>query len=346
MIAMACAALEALGLSGQYKLKFSDRRLWDLRLDALGVPKERRLRVLRSIDKYDRLGEEGVIQLLGIGRRDESGDFTEGAGLEGGQIQAVVEMLGVSQLDVSSGVYRLQELLLPNDVSSSDELRALLKELHQIKNMLVAAGVSSNVILDTTTVRGLEYYTGPVFEAELLMEVKDEAGNLVRFGSVGGGGRYDDLVSRFKGQLIPATGFSIGVSRLAAALSLAQEAKETEGPIIVLPFEAEAMLECFAIAAEMREKLKRPVEVYLGGSGPKAQLKYADKRNAPVALILGGDERAAGEVTVKDLKLGLKHAGLAESDRDAWKKAQELIQQRVKRADLAQFVLGVLERKD
>jgi histidyl-tRNA synthetase len=199
--------------------------------------------------------------------------------------------------------------------------------------------------LDTTVVRGLEYYTGAVFEAELLGETVDENGQPVRFGSVGGGGRYDDLVSRFKGAPIPATGFSVGVSRLAAALA-AQEEAQSNGPVVVLPFAGEAMGACMQIAAELRaafaaKGVRRGAEVYLGGSGPKAQLKYADKRGAPAAVIVGGDELANNTVSIKNLRLGAEIAKTTEG-REAWTKAREEVQVTVKREDAVARVLAIL----
>jgi histidyl-tRNA synthetase len=172
---------------------------------------------------------------------------------------------------------------------------------------------------DPSVVRGLEYYTGAVFEAELLMETTDDKGAPVRFGSVGGGGRYDDLVARFTGQPVPATGFSFGVSRLAAALRAAGRdlGGAARGPVVIIAFDQAHMAEYFAVAAELRGA-GIAAEVYLGSSGMKAQMKYADRRLAPAAVILGGDEIAAGTVTIKDLDLGRELAS-GVTDNAAWK---------------------------
>ncbi len=340
MIAMACAALEAAGVGrGAYVVKLSTRKLLDGLLASLGVTDAaQRLTVLRAADKLDRLGPEGVRLLLGAGRKDESGDFTKGAGLEPVAADRVLTLLGARRAT------RSQTLAAIADVLGEAQAGDGLAELLATNAVLDALGLDEDQAqIDPAIVRGLEYYTGAVFEAELLTEVKDEHGHIVRFGSVGGGGRYDDLVSRFKGQPIPATGFSIGVSRLAAALAMAQGAREADGPVVVLPFDAEGMADCFAIAADLRAA-GIAAEVYLGGSGPKAQLKYADKRNAPAAVILGGDERAAGAVTVKDLKLGLALSALAESDREAWKARQGEVQQTIKRTAMVDHVRAILAR--
>ncbi|MEZ6022697.1 MAG: His/Gly/Thr/Pro-type tRNA ligase C-terminal domain-containing protein [Hyphomonadaceae bacterium] len=184
--------------------------------------------------------------------------------------------------------------------------------------------------------RGLKHYTGAVFETQLI------GGEGQSFGSVGGGGRYDDLVARFRGERIPATGFSVGVSRLAAALQ-AQEAAEAEGPVIVLVMDQARITDALAMANELRAAGVR-AEAYLGASGMKAQLKYADKRAAPVAIIQGGDELAKGVVTLKDLRLGAKQSKLAGDDREAWTQAQKQAQVEAQRADLVAQVKAMLAR--
>jgi histidyl-tRNA synthetase len=343
MIAMACAALEAAGVKrGDYVLKLSTRKLLDGLLAAVGVGEgAQRLTVLRAADKLDRLGPDGVRLLLGPGRKDESGDFTKGAGLDSVAADRVLALLAARRASRADTLAAVQQTLAGANAATEG-----LAELAATNAVLDALGVGEDQAqIDPAIVRGLEYYTGAVFEAELLLETKDEDGKPVRFGSVGGGGRYDDLVSRFKGQPIPATGFSIGVSRLAAALAMAQTAQDHDGPVVVLPFYAEGMAECFALAADLRAA-GLAAEVYLGGSGPKAQLKYADKRNAPAAVILGGDERAAGAVTVKDLKLGLALSALAESDREAWKARQSEVQQTIPRAAMVDHVRAILARTE
>jgi histidyl-tRNA synthetase len=334
MIAMAGEAIEAAGVpAGKFLIKYSSRRVLDGVLAVSGVPADNvrvRLIILRAIDKLDRLGRNGVRALLGEGRKDESGDFTPGAGLSPAQADQV---LGFFEAPDFLAAMRAHE--------GAFAQTGALAELEAIDATLARLGAVGHARLDPSIVRGLEYYTGAVFEAELLMETTDEDGRPVRFGSVGGGGRYDDLVSRFKGQSIPATGFSIGVSRLAAALAQAGEGVSFTGPIVVLPFDAEGMDECFAIASQLRG-LGYAAEVYLGGSGPKAQLKYADKRGAPVAVIIGGDERAAGTAAVKNLRLGATLAAAAGDDREAYAALREKVQVTVARADLAAAIGAML----
>jgi histidyl-tRNA synthetase len=197
------------------------------------------------------------------------------------------------------------------------------------------------VAFDPAVVRGLEYYTAAVFEAELLLETTDEKGRPVRFGSIGGGGRYDDLVARFTGERVPATGFSFGVSRLAAALRAAGRAPaEPRGPVVVIVFDDDGMTHGLGCAAEIR-RAGIAAEVYLGRGGMKTQMKYADRRASPAAVILGGDEIAQGMATVKDLDAGrAAAAGLA--DNAAWK-AERPGQVTVPRADLVPTLRQIIE---
>jgi len=322
MLAMTCAALEAAGLErGEYVLRVNTRRLLNGVMAAIGVAEDNlptKLAVLRAVDKLDRFGPDGVRLLLGAGRRAESGDFTKGAGLAPAAIDAVLAFVGAGR------PMRGETLaVLANDLAPSAERDAGLAELSEIDAVLRVLDITpAQVAFEPAIVRGLEYYTGPVFEIELLLETKGEDGAPMRFGSVGGGGRYDDLVARFRGERVPATGASIGVSRLAAALAAARSARNSAeaGPIVVLPFDKAGMAECFAFAASLRGA-GLTAEVYLGGAGPKAQLRYADKRNAPIAVILGGDERAAGQVTLKDLKLGAELAR-AVTDNKEWREGR------------------------
>jgi histidyl-tRNA synthetase len=329
MIAMACAALEAAGVAkGGFQMKFSTRRLLDAVLEKIGVKDNTaRLIVLRAIDKLDRLGATGVAALLGEGRRDESGDFTKGAGLNAKQSEAVLALVGAGAASRKEVLERLTRI-------GGDEAAG---ELRQIDAALTALGVNDKAAqIDPTIVRGLEYYTGAVFEAQLLTP------SGAAFGSVGGGGRYDDLVARFRGERIPATGFSIGVSRLAAALE-AQGAGEEDGPVVVLVMDQARVGDALAMAGELRAAGVR-AEAYLGAAGMKAQLKYADKRAAPVAVIQGGDELAKGVVTLKDLKLGAKIAAGLGEDREAYARAREQVQQEVPRAQLVAAVQQMLAR--
>lgn len=329
MIAMACAAYDALGLGDQVQIKFSSRRVLDAVLEKIGVSADAfatRLIVLRAIDKFDRLGRKGVELLLGAGRKDESGDFTKGAGLDASQAKAVLDLVE------AGGGARAEVLARLADVAGE----SAIEELRLMDAALTALGIAdARAAIDPTIVRGLEYYTGAVFEAQLM------DANGAGFGSVGGGGRYDGLVSRFRGEPVPATGFSIGVSRLAAALNT--QAVQSDGPVVVLVMDQARAAESLAMAAELRAAGVR-AEAYLGAAGMKAQLKYADKRNAPIAVIQGGDELAKGVVTLKDLKLGAAIAATLGEDREAYAKARERVQQETPRDQLVTAVKNMLAR--
>jgi len=268
--------------------------------------------VMRALDKFDKFGVEGVTLLLGKGRKDESGDFTQGAGLQANQIDVLIEFITARSVTRAETMRKLA-----NTVGMTRAGAAGVAELGEIETILKALGLGEDAVsFDPSIVRGLEYYTGPVFEAEFLREFRDADGNPIKFGSVGGGGRYDGLVARFRGEPAPATGFSVGVSRLAAAMAASGE-ETVEGPVLVLVLDKDQIADYCAIAADLRRAGIR-AETYLGASGMKAQMKYADRRNAPAVVIVGGNEREKGVVTIKDLKAGAA-AAKGMTDNEAWR---------------------------
>jgi histidyl-tRNA synthetase len=294
--------------------------------------------VLRAVDKLDRLGPDGVRLLLGEGRKDESGAFTKGAGLNAGAIERVLAFVGAGAATRDATLARIADA-----IGGSAEGDEGLEDLARIDAALKGLGVdAAQAIFDPSIVRGLEYYTGAVFEAELLLETADERGERVRFGSIGGGGRYDDLVARFTGEPTPATGFSFGVSRLASALRAAgrEAAEPARGPVVVIVFTPDRMADYFAVAGELRSA-GIAAEVYLGQSGMKAQMKYADRRLSPAAVMIGDDELAAGAVTVKDLDLG-RNLSAKISDNQVWRQERPG-QATIPRGELVAFVQRILE---
>jgi histidyl-tRNA synthetase len=317
LLMMLADTLESLGLSrGDYIVKINNRKLLDGVLEAAGVALEDRARrgtVLRAIDKLDRLGVAGVSALLGEGRKDESGDFTNGAGLTPDQAHRILAFAAPDAADADAHMRQIGTL-----IGDSASGAAALRELEQIVGLLSACGYGPDrVMFDTGVVRGLDYYTGPVFEAQLTFPVQNEDGETVVFGSVAGGGRYDDLVARFTGQQVPATGVSIGVSRLMTALASRGIADAVRPPLIVVTmFDKSDAAAGFRMVRELRAAGLR-AEVYVGTGKMGDQLKYADRRGAAAAVIEGGDERARGEVTLKDLALGAELAKSA-SSRAAW----------------------------
>jgi histidyl-tRNA synthetase len=367
MCMMAADTMEALGIPrGSYVVKVSNRKVLEGLLESLSDNSESdvnsHLTVLRAVDKLDRLGPDAVAQLLTNGRKDESGDFTKGAGLTIDQADNVLRFLGYSQKvsEVNAATYVKDEFQHPGDQDNEAwidwfENRVQLgptgkqgvAELREISKLSLSAGYENDrILIDPSVVRGLEYYTGPVYEVELTLETKDEKGRPVRFGSVGGGGRYDGLVSRFRGEPVPATGFSIGVSRLQAALTMLGkvDTKPAFGPVVVTVFGGE-IADYQKMVATLRNANIR-AELYLGN--PKhsigQQMKYADRRNAPCAIVQGSDERANGKIQIKDLILG---AGLTEiKDREEYLKKQAEAQYEVDQGKLVDAVREVLARHD
>ena len=352
MAMLAADCLEALGIGrADYVIRINNRKLMDAVLEKLALADNppdganQRLVVMRAIDKLDRLGTEGVAALLGRGRMDGSGDFTKGASLTDTQISTVMDFVGAG-----TGSRDTTLAAMAGAVGGTQAGDAGLAEMEEIDALLSAAGFDADrVVIDPSVVRGLGYYTGPVLEAELTFEAPGDDGP-ASFGSVGGGGRYDDLVARFRGQPVPATGFSIGLSRLAAALEVLKQndaARATSpvaaptGPVVVLVMDRDQTARYQAMARDLRQAGIR-AEMYLGTSGMRAQMKYADRRGAPVVVIEGEDERGRGEIMIKDLVEGARLSAQIE-DNVEWREGRPA-QVAVPRAALVETVREILGR--
>jgi histidyl-tRNA synthetase len=361
MCMMAADTMEALGIErGQYVVKVNNRKVLDGVMEAIGLGDDaaRKLTVLRAIDKYDRLGNEGVRALLGPGRKDESGDFTRGAGLNEDQIYSLMAFFEMKVADPSRKTdvqdlnfnwHVLESVAQLKLFATSSSYVEGIRELTEIAQLCSAADYGhSRIRIDPSVVRGLEYYTGPVYEVELLLDTTDEKGRSVRFGSVGGGGRYDGLVSRFRGEPVPATGFSIGVSRLQAALTMLGklDTRPDFGPVVVTVFDRDRVADYQKMVALLRNANIR-AELYLGN--PKNmgnQLKYADRRNSPCVVIQGSDEKddpVGPQVLLKDLILGAELSKL-EKDRDEYLQKQSEVQTKVPQAALVDAVRRILDK--
>jgi histidyl-tRNA synthetase len=362
MCMMAADTMEALGIPrGSYVIKVNNRKVLDGVMESIGMSgganAGKRLTVLRALDKYDRLGADGVRALLSDGRKDESGDFTKGAGLTPDAVSELVHFLVATQQTTMVGDTNEATLgaLEKSSFMVNPAFSSGISELRQIANLTESSGyIADQIRIDVSVVRGLEYYTGPVYEVELLLDTKDEKGRPVRFGSVGGGGRYDGLVSRFRGEPVPATGFSIGVSRLQAALTALGklDGKAEYGPVVVTVFDRDRIADYQRMVQRLRNSRLDTnkadsefirAELYLGN--PKNfsnQLKYADKRNAPCVIIQGGDEKAKSEVQIKDLILGATLTAI--KDRDEYLKKQSEAQFPCKEDELVEAVRAVLAK--
>lgn len=343
-VAMLAAALDAAGLGAdEYVIRLNDRNVLTGLLQSIGIDEardaEKRLQVLRAMDKLDRLGTDGVAQLLGAGRKDESGDYTEGAKLDEASIGRVMTFMSATAQTNAETCNRLSDLIGGTAVGMKG-----VETLAAIGAQLSAQGLGeARARIDLSVIRGLEYYTGPVFEAELVNAPVDLAGRPVRVGSIASGGRYDGLVERFKGVEIPAVGISIGVSRLLAALATGSEGTPPlAGPVVILALESDQMANYQSMAARLRAAGLR-AEVYVGGGGMKAQMKYADKRGAPVVVLQGEDERARNAVSIKDMIAGKALAGDV-ADNEEWR-AKNPGQFECAESDLIAQVGKVVERQ-
>ncbi len=338
--AMLADTLEAVGIPrGDYLVRVNNRKVLNGVLEAMGLGDDQATRdnVLRTIDKFDKVGQAGVRELLGKGRLDASGAYIDGVGLTDAQAEPVIAFLTSKGADAAETLANLRAAIGDSKVGAEG-----VDELETIAASLAAQGYGPDRIeIDPSVVRGLGYYTGPVYEAELTFEVLDEKGRPRQFGSVAGGGRYDDLVKRFTGQQVPATGVSIGVDRLLAALRAKGRMGGTaKGPVVVTVMDKARMPEYQAMATTLRQAGIR-AEVYLGN--PKNfgnQLKYADKRNSPVAIIQGSDEAERGVVQIKDLVLGAKIA--EDATLEEWK--SQPAQREVAIADLVKEVRAILDQ--
>jgi histidyl-tRNA synthetase len=346
-------AMEALGIPrGSYVVKVNNRKVLDGVMEAIGIggPEHAgtRLTVLRAIDKMDKFPVERIRGLLMQGWKDESGDFTKGANLSVQQVDALLKTVVQAGPD-SNSVY--VDWAADKAGASIEDAPDLFNqgvwELQDVQRFVRASGYGPDRIrIDPSVVRGLEYYTGPVYEVELTFEVAGEDGKPVRFGSVGGGGRYDGLIGRFREEDVPATGISIGVSRLQAALTHLGKLKSDppQGPVVVTVMDKDRIGEYQKMVSELRNNDIR-AELYLGdAAGFGAQMKYCSRRNSPLAIIQGSDEAAKGEVQIKDLVKGAALAGEAKTitDREEYLKRQSEVQYSVKRDGLVAAVKKAL----
>ncbi|PCH93394.1 MAG: histidine--tRNA ligase [Rhodobacteraceae bacterium] len=338
--AMLSDTLEAVGIErGDYLVRVNNRKVLNGVLETMGVTDAgQQANVLRTIDKFDKVGEAGVRELLGKGRLDASGAYIDGVGLSVDQAEPVIAFLTSKALNAAKTLENLRYAVGGSQVGLDG-----VNELDTIAHLMDAQGYGSDRIdIDPSVVRGLGYYTGPVYEAELTFDILDEKGRKRQFGSVAGGGRYDDLVKRFTGQSVPATGVSIGVDRLLAALrEKGRITSVVSGPVVVTVMDRDRMGDYQAMVAELRNAGIR-AEVYLGN--PKNfgnQLKYADKRESPVAVIEGGDEKERGVVQIKDLALGARLSSEIETAEE-WKK--QPAQMEIKRGDLVAEVRKMIAR--
>ena len=309
--------LNSCGLEkSEFIIKISNRKLSKGLLEKLNITDEQKQSItLRAIDKLDRVGVEGVQYLLGKGRKDKSGDFTKGAELEESQIKEIIKFLNIKNLS-DKNFERIREIAADNE-SMNDGI----KELELMEKYFLLFNFT-NYIFDPTVVRGLEYYTGPIFEANLTFGVKNNKGQEIEFGSVGGGGRYDDLVKRFNNQDCPSTGISVGLDRLIYAILQKNKIKaEKKNPVLICVFD-EKYMDFYIKILNMLRSENISAEIYSGSSNIKSQFKYADKRGCDFVILCGDDEVSKNVVTIKNLNVG-KQMSENIKDRSEWKQSSE-----------------------
>ncbi|ENN90571.1 histidine--tRNA ligase [Bartonella schoenbuchensis] len=341
---MAADSLEKLGIKHHsYVIRVSNRKILDAVLENIGLggdeQSDKRLIVFRAIDKLDRLGLEGVHLLLGKGRLDESGDFTKGAGLTDDQIDYILNFLSVNA-ETAENAMSFLKMIVGRNARGLEGIR----ELEEMQEIFIKNNYQQCIKINSSIVRGLDYYTGPVFEAELRFDIINNDGRKIVFGSVGGGGRYDGLIARFRDENIPATGFSIGLSRLRFALLALGilPMRQKTGPVVVLMMDQEpgSVARYQNMVKQLRNAGIRS-EVYLGESGIKAQMKYADRRRAPCVVIQGSQECERGEVQIKDLVEGARLANEIK-DNQTWRESRPA-QITVKEDQMVEEVKAILE---
>jgi len=271
--------LEKCGLGKEeYIVKISSRKITEKLFKKINIDSsDQKLTALRALDKIDRLGWEGVKQLLGEGRKDKSGDFTKGANLSSSNIETIEKEL----------------------TKKSPETEDLLEIIKIFKDYNF-----NNFEFDSFIIRGLEYYTGPIFEVNLKFDVKNNKGQVVQFGSIGGGGRYDNLVNNFGNYEAPATGISIGLDRLVYALMQKKEFKIKQSkPVVICVFDKNSMKEYIKLQTTLRDA-DISTEIYPGQSKLKKQMEYANKINAPAVILYGEDEIKSRKPTLRNLNSG------------------------------------------
>ena len=311
---MASNIFKSLGLNfDQFQIKYSNREIWDDLFKKIKINKQQESLVLRAIDKKDRVGVEGIKKLLQEGRKDQSGDFMEGVGLDDNQTEQIINF-------IDSNIQSNQQL---------DEFKDYLSNYKEYP-----------IKFDPSIVRGLDYYTGMVFEAELIMSVKNSKGEDVVFGSVAGGGRYDKLISRFGKEDVPATGISIGVDRLIVALQQQNLLSVNSSPLVVIAnMDKNQLSEYLKMADELRDA-GIACEVSYGSKNLAKQLKYCDRKNANIVVIAGDSEIKNGVISVKDLAAG-KELSKKITEREEWKESKAG-QFEVKRKELISAIKKIL----
>jgi len=275
----------------EYKIKYSSRIIWENLFKQIEIEDKQIPAVLRAVDKLDRVGLNGVKDLLLKGREDQSGDFMEGVNLKNDQVNKILDFIS-------------------NKNSKDDQLSSFEEYLQNYKDLPFE--------FDPTVVRGLEYYTGLVFEVELTTKVVNDKGKEVIFGSVAGGGRYDKLIARFGKEDVPATGISIGIDRLIYAIEQFDKIQSNKKPLIIIANLIPEQISNYLSIAEVVRDEGYACEIFYGSNNLSKQLKYSDKRKASLVIIIGEDEIKNKTISIKNLTVGKELSKNIDS-REEWK---------------------------
>ncbi len=332
-------ALEKIGLKRKtYIVKVNNRKILKGFLQAIGINSENdEQNILRIIDKFDKIGFENVKKELMEGRTDDSGSEIKGIGMAKDTVEKIMGFFNeFSKKSTREEVLKKLKKQFQDNKIYNEGIEELEKMHFIWKNLNFS---EERIIFDCILVRGMAYYTGPIFEVESLQTYKDKKGRKRNVGSICGGGRYDNLVKNLLGIKVPATGASIGVDRLSELLTLTKQVPEKEiGSVFITVFDDELMPEYQKIARSLREKNIKTEIFYGFQRNLKKQLKYADRKNSPIAIMLGSNELEKGIVTVKDLRMGRKMQNI--KDKKIWR---EKVQFQVKREKLIEKVLELLK---
>ncbi len=335
IIAAVCDVMKELGLDedGIFQISVNNRKLFDALLSGCDADtREKERHILRVVDKLKKVGVEAVRQELGEGRIDESGDPIRGVGLSGQAIDRILAFISEPKKSRGAVVESLAGQLPNSEVS-----RSAIREMFELAGHMESLKIPEyQAVFDPALARGLDYYTGPVFEAAWV--------SAPEFGSFMGGGRYNKLAERFMTSPIPATGASIGIDRFMSALAhLGRIERRTTTQVLIVSLPDTPVDTLLSLAGTLRAQ-KIATEVYFGAprESLRNQMAFANRRGIPVAIILGEDELKAGTVSVKDLKAGLEKR-TALQDREAFRSAGKSGQLTVPRSQLIQTVRQILD---
>jgi histidyl-tRNA synthetase len=298
LCAAASDALVKLGFN-HFTIRLNHRQVLAGVLDASGVQSDKHLDALVALDKLDKVGRLGVEkELAGRGIAAEAGarllGFFEGLG----ELERVAHLISDERAETETDALNAAVLgRLVEFVGDHEAGARGIDELRSIIDFAGASGAAARIKIDPSLARGLSYYTGAILE----INVPDLAGSL------GGGGRYDNLVGMFSGQDVPACGFSLGLERIIVVMTEREMFPDTiataPADVMVTVWNEAAVNDALKLASELRREGLR-VDLYPEPDKLGKQFKYAASRGISYVLVEGEEERARGEVALKEMATG------------------------------------------